>query len=113
MGLRVQEFVLQCGELLIIQRELELEGPIGHPPAPLHHGDRLVQDLLKGHRPPSRRRGGVQKTVWEWEKSVGLVIPQMGDKRKPPAWPRVTAPCHNARRRGGGPASRVAPADAT
>ena len=36
----------------------------------------------------------------------------MGDKRKPQAWPRGTAPCHGARRRGGGPASRVAPADA-
>ena len=73
MGLRVQEFVLQGGELLIIQRELELEGPIGHPPAPLHHGDRLVENLLKGHRLPSRGRCGVQKTVWEVERSFGHV----------------------------------------
>ena len=28
----------------------------------------------------------MQQTVWEWEKPVGLVIPQMGDKRKPQAW---------------------------
>jgi len=54
----------------------------------------------------------VHKTVWEWEKSVGLVIPQMGGKRKPPAWQRGTAPCPGARRRGGGPESCVAPADA-
>jgi hypothetical protein len=28
----------------------------------------------------------VQQTVWERETSVGLVIPQMGDKRKSQAW---------------------------
>src|SRR5215471_11100076 len=92
--------------------ELQLERAVRHPPPALEHGYRLVEDLLKGHRPPSLRRGGVHKTVWEWEKSVGLVIPQMGDKRKPQAWQRGTAPCHGARRRGGGPASRVAPSDA-
>jgi hypothetical protein len=50
--------------------------------------------------------------VWEWEKSVGPFIPQMGDKRKPQAWPRGTAPCHGARRRGVGPESRVGGSDA-
>src|SRR5215510_15613108 len=83
MGLRVQEFVLQCGELLIIQRELELEGPIGHPPAPLHHGDRLVENVLKGHRPPSlsldeacSRRCGNGKS------RPGAYIPHTVEKRK-------------------------------
>ena len=69
--------------MLIIQLKLQFEGPIGQAPPALEHGYRLVEDLLKGHRPPSRRRGGVQQTVWEWEQSVGLFIPQMGDKRKP------------------------------
>src|SRR5215471_2769729 len=81
--------------------ELQLERAVRHPPPALEHGYRLVEDLLKGHRPPSLRRGGVHKTVWEWEKPVRPFIPQMGDKRKPQAWPRGTAPCHGARRRGG------------
>src|SRR5262249_5209297 len=63
LRLRVQEFVFQRGELLIIQRELELEGPIGHSPTALEHGERLVEDLLKGHCPPSLCRWGVQKAA--------------------------------------------------
>jgi hypothetical protein len=98
--LRVEEFVLEDRQLVVIEVELELQGAIGHAPPTLEHGYRLVENLLKGHRLPSRRRGGVQQTVWEWEKPVGLVIPQMGDKRKTQAWPRGTAPC------------RVTPADA-
>jgi hypothetical protein len=103
------------GEILevgVIELKLALESTIRHTAPALEHSYRLVQDLLKGHRPPSLRQCGVHKTVWEWEKSVGLVIPQMGDKRKPQIWPRVTVPCHGARRRGGGPASRIAPSDA-
>ena len=82
MGLRVQEFVLQRGQLLIIQCELELEGPIGHPPAPLHHGKRLVENLLKSHCPPSRGRCGVQKTVWEVERPFGHMYTAYGCQKK-------------------------------
>src|SRR6516165_11714119 len=110
--MRKEERFFQVFQRRIVELELPLEGTVGQAPPALEHGYRLVEDLLKGHRPPSRRRGGVQQTVWEWETSVGLVIPQMGDKRKPPAWPRSTAPYHGARRRGGGPASRIAPSDA-
>src|SRR5215471_6007841 len=111
-ALAVDQRILEVFDRRIIKLELPLEGAVGHPPPALEHGDRLVENLLKGHRPPSLCRGGVEQTVWEWEKSVGLVIPQMGDKRKPQAWPRGTAPCHGARRRGGGPESRIAPSDA-
>ena len=82
-ALALNEFRFQIVQIRVIELELPLEGAIGQAPPALKHGYRLVEDLLKGHRPPSRRRGGVHKTVWEWEKSVGLVIPQMGDKRKP------------------------------
>src|SRR6516165_4348280 len=84
--MRKEERFFQVFERRVVELELPLEGAVGQAPPALEHGYRLVKDLLKGHRPPSRRRGGVQQTVWEWEKSVGLVIPQMGDKRKPQAW---------------------------
>jgi hypothetical protein len=81
--LRVEEFVLEGLQGIVVQVELHLECPIGHTPPALEHRYGLVKDLLEGYCPPSLRRGGVQQTVWEWEKPVGLVIPQMGDKRKP------------------------------
>jgi hypothetical protein len=83
--LALNEFVLYIIQGRIVELKLPLEGAIRHPPPALEHSYRLVENLLKGHRPPSLRRGGVQQTVWEWETSVGLVIPQMGDKRKPQA----------------------------
>jgi hypothetical protein len=43
----------EIGQGLRIQMELSLKGTIGHPPAPLEHGDRLVEDLFKGHHHPS------------------------------------------------------------
>jgi len=48
-----EECILQGGEVIIIELELELKGPIRHAPPALEHGYRLVEDLLKGHRPPS------------------------------------------------------------
>ena len=53
LGLRVEQFVLQGGELCVIQRELELKGAIGHT-APLaqeshrliHHRDKVHPDVL-------------------------------------------------------------------
>jgi hypothetical protein len=65
------EFVLHIVQIRIIELELALEGAIGQAPPALKHGYGLVEDLLKGHRPPSRGRCGVQQTVWEWEKPFG------------------------------------------
>ena len=59
----IEQFVLEIGEGLVVEGKLPLEGPVGHPAAPLQHGDRLVKDLFKGHCPPSRGRGGVPKTL--------------------------------------------------
>jgi hypothetical protein len=47
-----EEFVLQGGEVVIIELELELKGPIRHAPTALEHGNYVVENLLKGHRPP-------------------------------------------------------------
>src|SRR5262249_10998131 len=47
--LRVEEFVLEDRQLVVIEVELELHGAIGHAAPALEHGDRLVHDLLKGH----------------------------------------------------------------
>jgi hypothetical protein len=67
-ALPLDEFGFQICQIRVIELELPLEGAIGQAPPALEHGYRLVEDLLKGHRPPSLCRCGVQKTVWEWEK---------------------------------------------
>jgi hypothetical protein len=49
----IEQLVLEIGEGIVVEGKLSLQGTIGHPTAPLQHGDRLVKDLFKGHRPPS------------------------------------------------------------
>jgi hypothetical protein len=39
-------------EVSIVELKLALEGTIRHTAPALEHGYRLVEDLLKGHRPP-------------------------------------------------------------
>jgi len=51
--LALDEFVLQILQGRVIELELPLEGIVGQASAPLQHGHRLVEDLLKGHRQPS------------------------------------------------------------
>ena len=51
--LALDEFVLEILQIVVVEVELALERAIGHAPTALEHGDRLVEDLLKGHRPPS------------------------------------------------------------
>jgi hypothetical protein len=51
--LALDEFVLQIFQGRVVELELPLEGAVGQAPAALEHGNRLVEDLLKGHRPPS------------------------------------------------------------
>jgi hypothetical protein len=74
----LKQFLLEGCERLLIEMKLEHEGAVGHAPATLEHGDRLVEDLLKGHRPPSRGRCGVQKTVWEWNRLFGRIYTAPG-----------------------------------
>ena len=49
LRLRVEEFVLQGSELLVIQGELDLQGPIGHASPLTQQGDRLLHDRDKVH----------------------------------------------------------------
>src|SRR5712691_8587619 len=49
LGLRVEEFVLQGNELLVVQRELELQGAIGHAAPLAHEGDHLIYNRDKIH----------------------------------------------------------------
>jgi hypothetical protein len=60
--------LLEVVQRRVIELKLALQGPIGQAPPALEHGYRLVKDLLKGHRPPSRDHDGIQKTVWECAK---------------------------------------------
>jgi len=70
-ALALDEFVLQIFQGRIIQLKLALQGAVGQASAPLEHGYCLIEDLLKGHRPPSLYQCSVQQTVWEWEKPCG------------------------------------------
>ena len=67
-ALALDEFILQIVQGRVVELKLPLEGAVGQASPALEHGDRLVENLLKGHRHPSRCRCGVQKTVWEWAK---------------------------------------------
>ena len=80
--LRVQEFILEGRQGRVVELELPLEGAIGQASATLEHRDRLVEDLLKSHRPPSRGRCGVQKTVWEWDRPFGRMYTAPGCQKK-------------------------------
>ena len=62
-ALALDQFGFQIFQICIVELELPLEGAIGQAPPALEHGYRLVEDLLKGHRPPSLCRCSVQKTV--------------------------------------------------
>jgi hypothetical protein len=50
--LALDEFVLHIFQIRVIELELPLESAIGEAPPALEHGDRLVEDLLKGHDSP-------------------------------------------------------------
>jgi len=49
LRVREEDGILEGLKVLLVQLELEPEGLIRHPPAALEHGNRLVEDLLKGH----------------------------------------------------------------
>ena len=51
--LALDEFVLHIVQGCVVELKLALEGAVGQASAPLEHGDRLIENLLKGHRPPS------------------------------------------------------------
>ena len=53
-ALAVNDLVLEGLEVLVIELEVQLEGPIGQASTPLQHGHCLVQHLLKGHGLPFR-----------------------------------------------------------
>ena len=51
--LDVNEFLLEQGQAVLVQRELHLEGTIGHPPMPLEQHEDLVEHLIERHDGPS------------------------------------------------------------
>src|SRR5262245_57815338 len=53
LGLRVEQFVFEGGELLVSQGELELEGAIGHAAPLAQQDDHLIHDRDKVHPGPS------------------------------------------------------------
>src|SRR5215813_4301480 len=71
LGMRIEELLLEVVQRGIIELKLSLERAVGQAPPALEHGYRLVEDLFKGHGPPSLYQCGVQQTVWEEEKPCG------------------------------------------
>src|SRR5262245_53021367 len=59
----LDNFSCEILEVGVVELKLALEGTIRHTAPALEHGDRLVEDLLKSHGPPSLCRWGIQKTV--------------------------------------------------
>jgi hypothetical protein len=51
--LALNEFGLQVRKIVVIQVELALECAIRQAPTALQEGNRLIEELLKGHRCPS------------------------------------------------------------
>jgi replicative DNA helicase len=52
-ALALDEFVLQIFQGRVVELELALQGAVGQASAPLEHGNRVVENLLEGHRRPS------------------------------------------------------------
>src|SRR5262249_35355337 len=83
-------------EHAIVQVELPFEGTIGHPPSTLEHGNRLIENLLKGHRRPSTalalvprqsnvRQGGVSReSAWRVYQESGGGAGESARRRSPP-----------------------------
>ena len=55
-GRRIEEGLFQVGQGVVVEGELPLERAVGQATATLEHRSRLVEDLLKSHRPPSLGR---------------------------------------------------------
>jgi hypothetical protein len=62
-SVRIAELCEEITQGGIIELKLALKQAIRDAPPALEHGDRLVEDLFKGHHPPSRGQGGVRKTM--------------------------------------------------
>jgi hypothetical protein len=50
--LAIEELILEIVKGVLVELELPFEGAVGQAPPALEHGYCLVEDLLKGHRPP-------------------------------------------------------------
>jgi hypothetical protein len=62
-ALTLNEFGFQIFQIRFLKIELPLERTISQATSALEHDNRLVEDLLKGHHPPSLYQCGMQKTV--------------------------------------------------
>jgi hypothetical protein len=73
------------GEILkvgVVELKLTLESTIRHTAAALEHGQRLVENLLKGHRQPSSPDGAYSRRRGNGKGRSGVCIPHMVDRKK-------------------------------
>ena len=56
LRMRIEELLLEIVQPGIVELELPLEGAVGQASTPLEHRYGLIEDLLKGHCPPSLSR---------------------------------------------------------
>jgi len=53
LRVRIKEFFLEDGQLLVVEVELELQRVIRHPATPLEKSHDLVEDVIQVHPSPS------------------------------------------------------------
>jgi hypothetical protein len=82
LGMRIEELLLEVVQRRGIELELPLQGAVGQASAPLEHGNRVVENLLKGHRPPPYADEARRRQCGNGTGRSGVCIPHMGDKRK-------------------------------
>src|SRR5207244_3187358 len=67
----VEEFVREDCQLVVVQGELELQGVIGHPAAPLEEGYDLVEDVIQIHHSSSTWARAA--SAWGSQKVIAMV----------------------------------------
>jgi hypothetical protein len=69
--LALDEFVLQIFQGRVVELKLPLEGAVSQAAASLQHGNRVVEDLLKGHRTPFSMPMRYAEDGVAWDGSCG------------------------------------------
>src|SRR5262249_21166627 len=82
MGVRKKGVFFLGGERAVVWGGMGIVGDIRGPSPPLEHGCRLVENLFKGHRPPSRAYEACSRRCGNWRSRSDVCIPHMVDRKK-------------------------------
>src|SRR5215831_4007121 len=76
----------------LVELELPLQRAVGQAPPALEQGDRLIENLLKGHHPPSRGVKACRRRCGNWHGRLGVCIPHLAARRKGCVWRKRNRP---------------------